>query len=287
MPLCFFVSDLHGKIERYRKLFAQIKTEKPAAIFLGGDLLPSGLFSFTSNPDVPEDFIEFLFKNLSELKSDMGDDYPQIFTILGNDDGKSLETEFIKADAEGLIVYAHNKKTLFYGFTIYGYAYIPPTPFMLKDWERYDVSQYIDPGCIAPEDGSFSVETDIKLNKYKTIKKDLDKLTGTGDLSNSIFLFHAPPYKTNLDRAALDGKMIDHVPLDVHIGSIAIKRFIENRQPYITLHGHVHESTTLTGKWKENIGKTLAMNAAHNGPELSLIRFDLHAPDKATRELIF
>jgi len=52
--------------------------------------------------------------------------------------------------------------------------------------------------------------------------------------------------------------------LDVHIGSIAIKRFIEDRQPYITLHGHVHESTALTANWKEYIGKTLAMNAAHN-----------------------
>lgn len=286
MPLSFFVSDLHGKITRYNTLFKKVLVEKPKAVFFGGDLLPSGLYSFTSSPEVPEDFVEFLFKNLRELKNEMGDDYPQIFTILGNDDGRAIESEFIKADTEGLIVYAHNKKVSFYDYTVYGYAYIPPSPFMLKDWERYDVSQYVDPGCVAPEDGSFSVETDKKLNKYKTIKKDLDKLSGTDDLSKSIFLFHSPPYKTNLDRAALDGKMIDHVPLDVHIGSIAIKRFIEDRQPYITLHGHVHESTALTANWKEYIGKTLAMNAAHNGPELSLIRFDLDNPDKASRELI-
>lgn len=287
MPLCFFVSDLHGKITSYNTLFKKILAEKPKAVFLGGDLLPSGLFSFTSSPEVPADFIEFLFKKLRELKSEMGDDYPHIFTILGNDDGRAIESEFIKADTQGLIAYVHNKKVQFYNSAVYGYAYIPPSPFMLKDWERYDVSQYVDPGCVAPEDGSFSIETDKKLNKYKTIKKDLDKLSGTDDLSMSIFLFHSPPYKTNLDRAALDGKMIDHVPLDVHIGSIAIKRFIENRQPYITLHGHVHESTALTANWKEYIGKTLAMNAAHNGPELSLIRFDLNSPDKASRELIY
>ena len=287
MPLCFFASDLHGKIARYNTLFKKMLAEKPKAVFLGGDLLPSGLYSFTSSPEVPEDFIEFLFKNLRELKSEMGDDYPQIFTILGNDDGRAIESEFVKADTEGLIVYVHNKKVQFHNSTVYGYAYIPPSPFMLKDWERYDVSQYVDPGCVAPEDGSFSIETDKKLNKYKTIKKDIDKLSGTDDLSKSIFLFHSPPYKTNLDRAALDGKMIDHVPLDVHIGSIAIKRFIEERQPYITLHGHVHESTALTANWKEYIGKTLAINAAHNGPELSLIRFELDTPDKASRELIY
>ena len=287
MLLCFFASDLHGKITRYNNLFKKILAEKPEAVFLGGDLLPSGLYSFTSSPEVPEDFIDFFLQSLRELKSEMGDDYPQIFTILGNDDGRAIESEFIKADMEGLIVYIHNKKVRFFDSTVYGYAYIPPTPFMLKDWERYDVSQYVDPGCVAPEDGSFSVETDKKLNKYKTIKKDIDKLSGTDDLSKSIFLFHSPPYKTNLDRAALDGKMIDHVPLDVHIGSIAIKRFIEDRQPFITLHGHVHESTAITANWKEYIGKTLAMNAAHNGPELSLIRFDFNTPDKASRELIY
>ena len=50
--------------------------------------------------------------------------------------------------------------------------------------------------------------------------------------------------------------MIDHIPLDVHVGSIAIKRFIEAKQPMLTLHGHVHESTRLTGNWQQHIGNT-------------------------------
>ena len=161
-----------------------------------------------------------------------------------------------------------------------------PLHFMLKDWERYDVSQYVDPGCVAPEDGSFSVETDKKRIKYETIQKDLVKLCDEDDLATSIFLFHSPPYQTKLDRAALDGKMVEHVPLDVHIGSIAIKRFIEERKPFITLHGHVHESTALTGCWTDQIENTICMNAAHDGPELSLIRFDLNSPEKAERELL-
>jgi len=286
MTLCFFASDLHGKVDRFERLFKKIKLEKPSAVFLGGDLLPSGLFAFSSNPDMPEDFTEFIFDKLRELKSMLGNDYPAIFTILGNDDGRAIEAEFKKADQEGLIVYLHEKKVRYHDFTIYGYACIPPSPFMLKDWERYDVSQYVDPGCVAPEDGSFSVETDKKRIKYETIQKDLLKLCDEDDLSTSIFLFHSPPYQTKLDRAALDGKMIDHVPLDVHVGSIAIKRFIEEQEPFITLHGHVHESTALTGCWKDQIGNTVSMNAAHDGSELSLIRFDLNAPEQATRELL-
>jgi len=38
MNNCFFVSDLHGKIDRYRKLFSEIITDEPSAVFLGGDL---------------------------------------------------------------------------------------------------------------------------------------------------------------------------------------------------------------------------------------------------------
>ena len=41
-------------------------------------------------------------------------------------------------------------------------------------------------------------------------------------------------------------------------GSIAIERFIEDRQPLLTLHGHVHESARLTGSWQEKIGRHIA-----------------------------
>ncbi len=178
MSQCFFVSDLHGKVERYEELFKRIKQEKPIAVFLGGDLLPSGLYAFTSAPEMPEDFTDYLFDNLRKLKKQLGNKFPSIFTILGNDDGRAIETEFLKANDENLINYVHNRKVHFHDLNIYGYACIPPSPFMLKDWERYDVSQYVDPGCVAPEDGSFSVETDKKRIKYETIKKDLEKLSG-------------------------------------------------------------------------------------------------------------
>ena len=89
-----------------------------------------------------------------------------------------------------------------------------------------------------------------------------------------------------MDRAALDNKKIDHVAVDVHIGSIALKKFIEKRQPLITLHGHVHESARITGFWKDKIGNTYMFSAAHDGPELSLIIFDPTKPQNAQRKLI-
>jgi Icc-related predicted phosphoesterase len=118
------------------------------------------------------------------------------------------------------------------------------------------------------------------------MKDDLDRLAGTHAVGDSVWLFHSPPHKTALDRAALDGVMVDHAPVDVHVGSIAIRRFIEARQPLVTLHGHIHESARLTGHWWERIGRTYAFSAAHDGPELSLVRFDPNDPANATRELI-
>ena len=53
--------------------------------------------------------------------------------------------------------------------------------------------------------------------KYTTIAEDLKKLCGRGELTNAILLLHTPPYETNLDRVAPHDKMIDHVPMDVHI----------------------------------------------------------------------
>jgi hypothetical protein len=60
---------------------------------------------------------------------------------------------------------------------------------------------------------------------------DCDRLLGSTDPSTSVWF--------------------DHVPLDVHVGSVAVRRFIEDRRPLLTLHGHIPESALLTGSWRE------------------------------------
>lgn len=281
---CLFVTDLHGKTAKYEKLLDLIKAEKPSAVFIGGDLTP--LQSISPKPGSDNFISGYMIKQFAALKEYLGDDYPRIFLIMGNDDARRDEKALLDAAQDGLWEYLHGVKTEFDERPVYGYAYVPPTPFRLKDWERYDVSGYIDPGCISPEMGIHTVPADKNELKYSTIKKDLEKLAGNDDLQNAIFLFHSPPYNCKLDRAALDGRHIDHVPLDVHIGSIAIKEFIEKRQPLLTLHGHVHESARLTGSWLEKIGRTYAFSAAHDGPELAVIKFDPENPAAAVRKLI-
>ncbi len=266
--------------------------EKPAALFLGGDLLPTGSRGSSGGGgtrtaiDHSNFVTAFLAAEFSRLKESLGKFYPEVFLILGNDDARKEEAPILDAATKGVWHYLHNRKVDWRDFLIFGYAYVPPTPFRLKDWERYDVSRYVDPGCIAPEEGILSLPVAQDKLKYATIAEDLEKLCERNELTNAILLFHTPPYKTNLDRVALDGRMIDHVPMDVHIGSIAVRRFIEERQPLITLHGHAHESAGLTGSWQDKLGRTMAFSAAHDGPEMALVRFDPYNPKTAERELI-
>jgi len=287
MTNCLFSSDLHGSVSRYEKLFAAIIGDRPDAVFLGGDLLPSGLGALIATPSIRLDFLrEFIIPGFDEVRKKLGTKYPEVFLILGNDDPRDNEPATLEGEQLGLWNYIHNKRITIGSYDVFGYAYIPPSPFMFKDWERYDVSRYTDPGCVSPEEGWRSVSTSTDELRYSTIKEDLEQLTESADVGNAILLFHTPPYQTKLDRAELDGQMIDHVPLDVHVGSIAVRRFIERCQPLLTLHGHVHESARLTGSWRDSLARTVMFSAAHDGEELALVKFDLENLDQAERVLI-
>lgn len=277
--LCFFVSDLHGRVNRYEALWNAVSAERPTAVFLGGDLLPTWIEQ--------ADFIPTMLRpGFERLRRDLGEDYPRVFVILGNDDPRAFEDEMREGERDGLWEYVHGRMVQLGDYSVYGYSHVPPTPFQLKDWERYDVSRFVDPGCVSPEEGRRSVEVENRVIRYSTIAEDLDDLVGDDRLDRAVMLFHGPPYGGMLDRAALDGMMDDHVPLDVHVGSIALQRFIATRQPRLTLHGHVHESARLTGSWREESGRTVSLSAAYDGRELALVRFDPQDLAAATRELL-
>jgi Icc-related predicted phosphoesterase len=262
-------------------LFKEIEKDKPDSVFLGGDILPTGLGLHVNI----EKFLKDVFlSKVAKLKS--SGYKTRFFTILGNDDPRIYEDILIEAEKENIIEYVHNRTVEFKDLFVTGYSYVPPTPFQLKDWEKYDVSRYVDVGAISPEEGIRSKDVKKENIQWETIADDLKRLSKNAPVEKTIFLFHAPPYKSKLDRAALDGKKIDHAPFDLHVGSIAIQRFIKKDQPFLTLHGHVHESASITGSWKEKTGKTYSFSAAHHGSELSLIKFQTNDLENAKRILL-
>ena len=101
MSYCFFVSDLHGSVPRYEKLFNKVEEERPEVLFLGGDLLPSFFSSFNGND--PNDFFQdILLEGFLKLKANLGNRYPRVFLILGNDDGAYYEDSIVQAEKLGI-----------------------------------------------------------------------------------------------------------------------------------------------------------------------------------------
>jgi Icc-related predicted phosphoesterase len=274
---CLFASDLHGRAEGYRRLLDCVLREPPSVLLLAGDLLPLSGERFVRSGLRP---------GFGRLRRRLGAAYPLVLLILGNDDPRHAEGALLEGERQGLWRYLHGRSVEHGGYRFYGYSFVPPTPFLLKDWERYDVSRFVDVGAISPEEGYRSVPIDPRQSATTTIREDLEQLARGEDLGQAVFLFHAPPYDSLLDRAALDGRLVDGAPMDVHAGSIAIRRFIETRQPHLSLHGHIHESSRLTGAWRQRIGRTWCFSAAHEGPQTAVIRFRLEDPGGAERLLL-
>ena len=294
----FFVSDLHGRVDRYQKLFDVAARQRPSAILLGGDLLPSGLTRMSTpagameRARAPRDEPAAAGGNF--ISDFLAPSSRRFATASVPPAPRDLPDPRQRRPARGGGRHSRRRIRRLVGIrralgsacekvSVFRYACVPPTPFLLKDWERYDVPRFVDPGCVSPEEGRRSVAVAAHEIRYTTIQDDLNHLAGDGSLDQTIWLFHAPPHDSVLDRAALDGVMVDHAPVDVHVGSIAIRRFIEARHPLITLHGHIHESARLTGCWRQQFGRTWAFLAADDGPELALIRFDPRNPATATR----
>ncbi|MDA2921076.1 hypothetical protein MYX76_16565 [Desulfobacterota bacterium AH_259_B03_O07] len=79
-----------------------------------------------------------------------------------------------------------------------------------------------------------------EMEKEDSIQKDLDSSLYTVNASKTVYVIHAPPNNTNLDRL-YSGQ---------NVGSIAVKLFVQKIQPYITLPGHIHETVDVSGSFK-------------------------------------
>jgi Icc-related predicted phosphoesterase len=77
----------------------------------------------------------------------------------------------------------------------------------------------------------------------------------------AIFNLHVPPYDSGLDTAREIDENLKIVlrnsqPHEIPVGSTAVRELIEEYQPMLSLHGHIHES-----KGEARIGRTLALNS--------------------------
>ncbi len=93
--------------------------------------------------------------------------------------------------------------------------------------------------------GKFGTLTELEESDFEKILKNF-KTT-----ENLILVSHSPPYGTDVDFTGVK-----------HIGSTAIRKFVEDFQPLLVCTGHAHEGRGIT-----KIGRTIIVNAgaAKNG----------------------
>ncbi len=216
-----YATDLHGNAEFCEKLLKEAERKDIGAVVIGGDITPFGGFDVIG---VQRFFLnDYLVPRLEKFKQAMG---KPVFIMMGNDDFSINLDVLEKAEIKGALKLMHKKVLPLGKFSIAGYGFISPTPFMIKDWER-------------DED---EMAADLKI------------LSSKSDPKKTLFVFHAPPAETGLD-VLYNGS---------HSGSTAVLGFIKQKQPLITLHGHIHESPEMTGRWKQKIGKTVSINPGGN-----------------------
>ena len=97
---------------------------------------------------------------------------------------------------------------------------------------------------------------------------------GPGDCEETLFVLHSPPLGTRCDL----------VQGGHHVGSRAIRRFVEERRPPLVLSGHIHESPRVSGAWRDTLGRTTLVNPGQFGSRrVAGVWFDPARPGETLR----
>ncbi len=105
------------------------------------------------------------------------------------------------------------------------------------------------------------------------------------DPAQAIFNIHVPPHRTNLDQCPqLDDELRPvHQggnPVMTSAGSTAVREVIEEFQPILGLHGHIHEGRGMT-----RLGRTVCVNPGSNYSEGVLNGSLIRVKDKKVRDV--
>lgn len=282
----FFASDLHGSEVCFKKFVAAAKFYGADTLLLGGDIsakivVPivsagsqkyvaqfhgqdeklsdstiedfeqraanSGLYTERMEPDEYQhyvdhpDQVEVLFDRVMRrtvqrwieyAKTKLADSPVVIFNAPGNDDPKEVDEVLLTHGDDRVRFVEGEIVELAPGMEMLSTGYTNVTP-----WDTH--REYSE----------------------DQIREHLKQMTGRLEHpERAIFNIHVPPYNSRLDTAPLLGqdlkvKTAAGGQITAPVGSVAVREAIEEIQPLLGLHGHIHESG---GSVK--IGRTTAIN---------------------------
>ncbi len=264
-----FATDLHGAKWKYILMLELIKKHQVDVVINGGDMLPIGGINLFNQDLFIKEFLDDYFLKFEKKKI-------YYMCYLGNDDLRIFDEIFEDIyNKYNFIIPLAQRKYKLRNFEFIGMNWVVDYPFALKDRCRKDTPDYVfqkqfGKAVLSTPNGWQKIEDWFSYAAtIPTFEEELNNLVRPEAMENAIYIIHMPPANIGLDICS-DGQKA---------GSKALYNFIKENQPKLTLHGHIHESPEVSGKWYSTVGKTISIQpgqSSHHEDYLSYVIIDLN-----------
>jgi len=288
-------SDFHGSDVVYRKFLSAAFQYQADVLIVGGDVtgkamvpvIDHGNGIFTSSL-FGKDLSASNTEALEKIKKDISSVgfYP---IIIGQAEADELENDPVKMASRFEAEMCQrirewmqladekltpNKKTLFFMAGNDDLASIDETIAEYKNIHNPDLARFEIEGGYDVIGLSYANMTPWRCARdleEEDLKAKLDQLKGlVRNPETTIAVLHVPPYNSALDTCPELDKNLKIITQGGQVvmkaaGSTAVKTFIDEVQPMLSLHGHIHESPGHV-----RIGRTLSINAGSEYAEAIL-----------------
>jgi Icc-related predicted phosphoesterase len=285
----FFATDIHGSETCFRKFLNAAVAYDCRAIILGGDITGKQLVPIVRHPDgweVSEGGVARVMeteeaRDEAARRARASGGYPAFFTVEERErlvtDRAYREERFLEAILEVMRAWADLAVERLQPLGIecvinLGNDDDPEVARALREssWVRFAEDDVYDLNGVEVVSWGWSNRTPW----HSPREQDEDELEASimaaaakaRDPEHAIFNLHCPPYNSGLDIAPAvtdDFKVQTRggTPMTIPVGSTAVRSVIEQVQPLVGLHGHVHDSR---GACK--LGRTLCINPGSDYP---------------------
>ena len=266
-----FVTDLHGCRWKYDRLFDAAQAFRADVVINGGDMLPKAR-SLSSQAEFITGYLDahmakFDSARISYVFCPGNDDLMIHDALLESTCSKYPHVECLAQRTIGIG-----------GYEFVGFNWVVDYPFRLKDRCRMDTRDYafqaqFGKGSLSTQDGWREIADWFSYARsLPTIKDELEQLVRPNNMTRSIYSIHMPPHRLGLDECGHGEK----------VGSKAVYDFLREQQPRLSLHGHIHESPAVSGRWYARLGDTLCIQPGQLDSftyvtiDLDTMEFDRH-----------
>lgn len=265
-----YTTDLHGSRAKYERVLEAARARRVDAVVNGGDMYPK------DGPlERQHEFVSgFLDRHFAECaRAGM-----PLLCMPGNDDLAGFDPLFEETCAghAGVTSIAGRRVELG-GSEFIGMNRVVDCPFGLKDRCQMDSRSYRFREQISPpvvSDGEWPAFRGLKVlgdwyaeaRSRPTLADELGRLVRPRTPERAVYVIHMPPAGLGLN-VCHDG---------MRVGSEAVRAFLLDAQPLLSLHGHIHESPRISGVWRAEVGRTVAVQPGQEG-RLTYVVADLES----------